>query len=392
MIDLAVDWVKIGNQYWTNKNYDVPVAGKSISNPAHPTWGLFYTGSAIADINAQLAGTGWRVPTRDDFLVLQTAVGTNGGYHLSSTTEWDVGPGDDIYGFNAKPGGYTYPGTEEFTDVGAGFYFWINESANFADFYRIMARRGYTLGLEETQYSITAHEAVRLVRDTEPPSTAPSASPPAGSYRGTQYIALSSPVVGATIHYTLDGSVPTASSPVYTGLIELSTRETVTLSAISVRGTSVSKPMTAIYTIGADSLVGLGSVTLTQTGVTKLRVKAVSQSGIVAYSEVVSVAVDTLPTLIFEPALPSRIRVRGLLPVKFRVSDLEGDNIGFTLMDNGVPLISGTISRESLISFDWSPAVGPHSITIQLTDGMLTTSVVQGPVVTVIPYRNINET
>lgn len=45
----------------------------------------------------------------------------------------------------------------------------------------------------------------------------PTFIPPAGKYTGTQVVALRSPVTGATIYYTIDGSHPTRKSIKYTG-------------------------------------------------------------------------------------------------------------------------------------------------------------------------------
>ncbi|MBK6608452.1 MAG: chitobiase/beta-hexosaminidase C-terminal domain-containing protein [Leptospiraceae bacterium] len=47
----------------------------------------------------------------------------------------------------------------------------------------------------------------------------PTFTPPAGNYTTDQTIALSTTTVGATIYYTLDGTNPTYSSTVYTGII-----------------------------------------------------------------------------------------------------------------------------------------------------------------------------
>jgi phage gp36-like protein len=51
---------------------------------------------------------------------------------------------------------------------------------------------------------------------------APAASPPVGTYDGDVAVTLESSTVGAVIHYTLDGQVPTESSPTYQGSILLS--------------------------------------------------------------------------------------------------------------------------------------------------------------------------
>ncbi|WP_263367392.1 chitobiase/beta-hexosaminidase C-terminal domain-containing protein [Edaphobacter bradus] len=55
----------------------------------------------------------------------------------------------------------------------------------------------------------------------------PMFTPPAGTYVGPQQIVLSDAVNGATIHYTTDGSAPTATSPVYSAPIVVTANETI---------------------------------------------------------------------------------------------------------------------------------------------------------------------
>jgi hypothetical protein len=55
----------------------------------------------------------------------------------------------------------------------------------------------------------------------------PTVSPPAGKYAGTVRVALSHPDPEAAIHFTLDGSLPDASDPIYTGPIEIKEATTV---------------------------------------------------------------------------------------------------------------------------------------------------------------------
>ena len=47
----------------------------------------------------------------------------------------------------------------------------------------------------------------------------PNITTEAGSYRGAQQVSMEATDPGTTIHYTTDGSIPTANSPTYTGLI-----------------------------------------------------------------------------------------------------------------------------------------------------------------------------
>jgi hypothetical protein len=50
----------------------------------------------------------------------------------------------------------------------------------------------------------------------------PMLSPAAGTYTAVQTVTITDPTPGATIYYTTDGTTPTASSPVYTGPITVS--------------------------------------------------------------------------------------------------------------------------------------------------------------------------
>jgi len=62
-----------------------------------------------------------------------------------------------------------------------------------------------------------------------PPTPAISASfdPAPGEYPAAQSVTLSSPTPGAVIHYTTDGTVPTAASPAYAGPIAVDTTTTI---------------------------------------------------------------------------------------------------------------------------------------------------------------------
>lgn len=62
-----------------------------------------------------------------------------------------------------------------------------------------------------------------------PPTPALSAAfdPAPGEYQAEQQVKLTSPTAGAEIHYTLDGSAPTAASPVYSGPIAVAKTTTI---------------------------------------------------------------------------------------------------------------------------------------------------------------------
>lgn len=83
---------------------------------------------------------------------------------------------------------------------------------------------------------------------------APTFSPAAGTYPAAQTVTISTTTSGATIHYTTDGSAPTASSTPYANPVLVSTSQT--LRAIAVRsGWANSAVVSAIYTIGGTPSV-----------------------------------------------------------------------------------------------------------------------------------------
>ena len=66
--------------------------------------------------------------------------------------------------------------------------------------------------------------------------SAPTFSPMPATYSSSQIVAISTSLSGATIHYTTDGSTPTASSSVYAGPITIASSETVNAVAVTTDG------------------------------------------------------------------------------------------------------------------------------------------------------------
>jgi outer membrane protein OmpA-like peptidoglycan-associated protein len=61
----------------------------------------------------------------------------------------------------------------------------------------------------------------------------PVLSPAPGAFTGAQTVALASETPGAVIHYTTDGSTPTAASPVYTAPVPVSSDTTLRAVAVA---------------------------------------------------------------------------------------------------------------------------------------------------------------
>jgi outer membrane protein OmpA-like peptidoglycan-associated protein len=80
------------------------------------------------------------------------------------------------------------------------------------------------------------------------PAAAASFNPAPGEYASAQSVELSSTSPGAVIHYTLDGSTPTASSPVYTGPLQVGDSKTIRAIAIAP-GMAESPVSSGAYTI-----------------------------------------------------------------------------------------------------------------------------------------------
>ena len=87
-------------------------------------------------------------------------------------------------------------------------------------------------------------------------TAAPTFSVPGGSYAGTVTLTLSDTEVGAVIHYTTDGSTPTANSPTYGGPIAITTPTEIKARAFTA-GKQPSAIATADYLVNA--VIGTGT-------------------------------------------------------------------------------------------------------------------------------------
>jgi len=83
-----------------------------------------------------------------------------------------------------------------------------------------------------------------------PAAATPTFSPAPGSFATAQSVSLSCTTTGASIYYTIDGSTPTAKSPLYSQAAPVAVASTTTINAIAVAaGYSNSAVATGAYTI-----------------------------------------------------------------------------------------------------------------------------------------------
>ena len=104
--------------------------------------------------------------------------------------------------------------------------------------------------------NIGCYNAVQIVNPTDvivqqsiiPTCATPTFTPEAGTYNEEQNVTISCETTGATIYYTIDGSVPTTSSSVYSSAINVSKTTTIKAMA-SADGYNNSEVAVATYTI-----------------------------------------------------------------------------------------------------------------------------------------------
>ncbi len=103
-------------------------------------------------------------------------------------------------------------------------------------------------------YSLWEFEVFGQTEPLPPKVEKPVFTPAAGTYSSAQSVTISSSTEGAAIRYTTDGSEPTASSPAYTGPINVSV--STVIKAIAVKqGMTNSEAVSAEYKIVAFNVI-----------------------------------------------------------------------------------------------------------------------------------------
>lgn len=168
------DYVQIGDQIWKNTNLALDDGGEGIFIV---NGNYYYSLTALNRLNTNLQGSGWHIPSRDEFITLccyltgisdRKKTSYECGNMLKSTTGWNGGHnGTNSTGFNALPIGYV-------SDSNGNVYY----DTKRAQFWTVTSYAGgsaaYIFTLDETNYGYPAQTAwggqsslsVRLIKDT----------------------------------------------------------------------------------------------------------------------------------------------------------------------------------------------------------------------------------
>ena len=164
--------------------------------------------------------------------------GTNNGKYISGTS----GSNKTNFVASAVAATLDYDGTGKSVSITSNTSVMRYNSGNTGQCFRFYKSSTYTnqkaVQLYKKTSSITPADAC----------AAPTFSPAAGAVASGTQVSISCSTEGAAIHYTTDGSTPTASSATYSSAITVSSA--MTIKAIAVKdGLSDSEPATAAYTI-----------------------------------------------------------------------------------------------------------------------------------------------
>ncbi|MDD3050133.1 MAG: FISUMP domain-containing protein [Candidatus Cloacimonetes bacterium] len=239
-------------------------------------YGNLYNWYAVADTRG-LAPEGWRVPSNNDIKQLEMALGmtqsqadatswrgTNQGSRLAGRADlWTDGalenhPDFGSSGFSFLPGGYRNGSDGRFNNMSNRGDFWSStETYSYSAWTRKL--HCYETQVYRNYLDKSNGFSVRCVKggSVTQTVTTPTFTPPAGNYATAQSVTISCTTEGAVIKYTIDGTDPTSSSPVYSSPVNISS--TTTLKAKAFKdGWTPSTTAVAQYNICGG---GSGTVT-----------------------------------------------------------------------------------------------------------------------------------
>ena len=235
---------------------DQLVAGKKyIIVSGNKALGTTPTGNFLTAIDVT---AGDEVTVSDDGVAIMTLAGTTGHYtlalgdtylHAANTTSLDFGNSTEwaISDYNGTLDGYRVKHAD------------YNRAVRYASGYNRFGN--YSTTDQNSEYGWIYVEKEEVTPEPEQVAT-PTFDPEEGTYTEAQNVTIACETEDATIHYTTDGTEPTAESPVYSEAIAVG--ETMTIKAIAMKeGMTDSEIASATYTINIPVPVVVAAPTFT---------------------------------------------------------------------------------------------------------------------------------
>jgi len=219
---------------------------------------------------------------------------------------------------------------------------------------------------------IAAHGEVDVygLLSGEPTAVAPVITPNGGTFSASQSVKLTTTTASADIYYTLDGSVPTTASTLYTGAIAISTDTTVNAIARAT-GYVQSAVSSAIFTFTSQT----PQVSFLPAGGTYLAAQQASISDTDASAKVYYTTDGSAPSAsskLYESAIP--VSVSETLKAIAIDPSLQNSNVGtaaYVIQEGGSSINFGS-GFASTAGLTLNGSTGPANGTqLQLTNGGL---------------------